>query len=363
MPLVHMLNNTNNINAKAMKRRSFIKTSSTFALGMGASNLACSSLSGKQELVMVEDSKTAIPIVISDIESEETLRAVSDLAEYILKISGVRPEVITNPVSIPKNAVWVGNQPNLPKVFRDLDLEFLHPEEILIACNGKHLVIAGRDIMVSGQQIEYGTANAVYTFIEKYLDVRWLWPGELGEDIIIRDTISIPSFVYRFHPVFLRREILQRAATWGISDDWTRFQRLKLSSLVKGPRGGSHAFSDWYPKYHKEHPEWFALQPDGSRSGYPGPRYEKLCLSNPGVWDQWLAEVEEAIKNNPKATVFNATENDSYSSGLCVCENCRAWDHPEGAPWTYTWKDHTEEYVASTNRNVTFWNILARELK
>ncbi len=345
-----------------IKRRSFIKTSSIFALGLGASNPYYSALTGKKKLALVKDG-TAIPIIISKDISVETLHAVKDLAEYIKKISGIKPEILTDVKTRPKHAIWIGNQSIIPKLFHNLDLSYKYPEEILITCNGKHILIAGSDLIIDGKQIEYGTANAVYTFLEKYLDVRWLWPGELGEDIISKSTIELSSFVYRFHPLFLRREILQKAATWGVSDNWTRYQRLKLSSLIKGPRGGSHAFDDWWEKHHKDHPDWFALQPDGSRSGFPGPRTEKLCLSNPGVWEEWLNEVEEAIKMNPNATVFNATENDVYSSGLCVCENCRAWDHPDGTPWTYIYEDRTVDYVASTNRNIHFWNTLAQKLR
>src|SRR5690606_7047812 len=29
----------------------------------------------------------------------------------------------------------------------------------------------------------HGTANGVYTFLEDYLDVRWLLPGEVGRDV------------------------------------------------------------------------------------------------------------------------------------------------------------------------------------
>jgi len=349
--------------AQKIKRRSFIKTTSAFALGIGATNLAYSSFAGKPELVLVKDGKTVIPIVVPDNMPEETRRAVNDLSEYIRKISGVKPEIISGAGTVPKHALWVGNQPHLSKIFRGLDLTWKYPEEILIACNGKHVLVTGSERTVDGQQVEYGTANAVYTFLEKHLDVRWLWPGDLGEDIIRKDTITLPAFVHRFHPQFRDRKILQHAALWGVSDDWTRYQRLKFSSLEFGPRGGSHAFNDWWDKYHADHPDWFALQPDGTRDAYPSPLTAKLCLSNPEVWDQWLAEVEEAIKSNPKATIFNAMEGDSYSSGLCVCKNCRAWDHPGGAPWTFTWKNKTEDYVASTNRIVTFWNNLARKLK
>jgi hypothetical protein len=88
-----------------------------------------------------------------------------------------------------------------------------------------------------------------------------------------------------------------------------------------------------------------------------------MCLSNPEVWDQWLADAKDALRKNPEICMIMAGENDGHSSGICVCESCRAWDHPEGAPWKYYWEGHQEDYVAMTNRYVTFFNHVARKLK
>jgi len=327
-------------------------------------------------LVLVEGGVSRTPIVVAAGAPPATRRAADELAQYIEKISGAKSQVIEDaPQPTPKNAIWVGYQPKLKELFPGLDFEFKNPEEILIAANENHLVIAGRDrwdpdhlvvkgrnFTIEGKQREYGTANAVYTFLEDYLDVRWLWPGE--EDILRRHTIALPAFEYRFHPRFRQRATLFRLSALGdgrgMSHDWTRFQRIQLDSLEVP---GGHAFTDWWDKYHEKHPEYFALQPDGTRSGFPSPRKAKLCLSNPGVWAQWLANVEEALQKNPTLTVFNARENDSHSRGICVCENCRAWDHPEGQPWRYTWQGVSQKYVAMTDRYVTFWNHLARKLK
>jgi len=49
-----------------------------------------------------------------------------------------------------------------------------------------------------GVQQEYGTANAVYSFIQEQLGVRWLWPEE--EDVIIRDSIAIAPMERRYAP-------------------------------------------------------------------------------------------------------------------------------------------------------------------
>jgi len=333
---------------------------------------------GRGRLTLVKQGKSLAPVVIFKDAPPFTRRAADELAGYIEKISGAKPQVIEGePKPIPEHAIWVGFQPKLKELFPKIDFDFRHPEEILIAANESHLVIAGRDrwdpdrlvvegrnSTIEGKQKEYGTANAVYTFLQDYLDVRWLWPGETGVDILKRQTIAFAPFAFRYHPQIRQRATLFRLSALGdgrgISHDWTRFQRLQLDSLFVA---GGHAFTDWWDKYHKEHPDYFALQPDGTRSGFPTPHKVKICQANPKVWEQWLDNVAETLKKNPDQAVFSASPNDSYNRGHCICEKCRAWDHPDGELLIYTWQGISQEYVALSDRQVTFANTLARLMK
>lgn len=348
-----------------IKRRSFIKTNSAALIGVGMwpGGLAEVLKNRTGGMVLADRGKSLVPIVLQPEAVEPSRLAAEELARYIGKISGGTPEIIGDSRRIPESAIWIGIHPLLSKVYPGLDTGFRHPEEILIASNGRHLVIAGRDKFFGDHQVEYGTVNAVYTFLQESLDVRWLWPGESGEDIIWKETLTVPSFEYRFHPELLKRSsLLLRSERLEETDTWTLRQRIKLDSL-KG-RAGGHAYTDYWERFHEEHPDWFALQPDGTRSGYPNPRTVKMCLSNPGVAEQWLADAEEAIRKDPELNMIMAGENDGHSSGLCVCENCRAWDHPDGHPWTYRWDGGVrEEYVAMSDRYVTYFNRLARMLR
>ena len=206
----------------------------------------------------------------------------------------------------------------------------------------------------------------MFTFLEDYLDVRWLWPGELGVDVIERQTISFEPFVYRYHPQIRARAGMfpysdhGRQRVRGRSGEWMRHQRVQLDSL--DPPGG-HAFADWWERFGEERPELFALQPDGTRSGYPAPRAAKLCLSNPAVVDQWLKDVKKLLEQDPNRRVFNVSPNDSWASGHCICEDCRAWDHPDGERRTFSWQGIGQQYVALSDRHVTFANRCARRLK
>jgi hypothetical protein len=343
--------------------------------------LLCVVLAGSAaaELVLVEEGASRAPIVVFEDAPPITRQAADELAEYIEKISGARPEVIEGkPDPLPASAIWLGSQPVLEELFPKLDFEFQHPEEILIAANERHLVIAGRDRWdpehlvvegrrrtIHGKQQEYGTVNAMYTFLQDHLHVRWLWPGELGEDVPLQSTIALAPFEHRYHPRIRGRRTVIRMSQlgdggYGRSHDWVRRQRLQLDSLTFT---GGHAFTDWWERFGEDRKELFALQPDGTRGGWPNPRTVKICQSNPEVWEQWLADVEEKLKKDPNLTVFSAAPNDGWFSGHCICEDCTAWDHPDGEPRMFHWQGHREERPALTDRDITFANRLAERLK
>lgn len=352
-----------------------------FTLTRAAIVLLFGSLPG-MAVVLVDSGVSVAPIIVFADAPEPTRAAAVHLADYIEKSSGARPEIIEGvPDSVPPQAIWVGYQPLLDGLFPDVDFDFEHPEEILIAVSDNHLALVGRDRWNPGQteitlpnrwgtidvQLEYGTANAVYTFLQDYLGVRWLWPGQV--DILKQPSIAFEPFEYRYHPqIRMRHRAIPSLDPYRIGGragspggDWARFNRLQLDSLVAPIQG--HAFGDWWQRFHESNPEFFALQPDGSRDGFPGGSNAKLCESNPGVWQQWLKDVEAIIAENPNQTVFTVAANDSWASGHCICEDCRAWDEPDGEQLRFRWRGLSQDYVALSDRQIRFANNLARLLK
>ncbi len=329
--------------------------------------------------VLVDNGRNPAPIILFKDAPPKTTRAAQELADFIERISGARPQVFEgSPSPVPSRAIWIGDQPEVRELFPAIDFDFQHPEEILIAATPQHLVVAGRDRWdpdflvvpgrnwtINGRQQEYGTINAVYTFLQQFLNVRWLFPGEIGVDIIAAPTIRFAPFTYRYHPQFLLRSNLFRLSdlgdSRGLAGEWTRFQRLQLDSL-RMPTGG-HVYDFWWKRFHETNPEFFALQPDGTRSGFPSPTLVKRCKSNPEVWRQWVDDVEDTLRTDPTQRVFMSGINDSYNRGHCVCSDCTAWDHPEGEMFRYSWQGLSQEYVALSDRHATFYNKLARELK
>ena len=332
------------------------------------------------DLVLASKDSPPVPIIVFKDAPPRTREAAQVLAGYIGKISGKKPTVIDGaPQAMPDGAIWIGVQPEVKALFPKVDFDFKHPEEIVIAANEKHVVIAGRDrwdpsrlevrtreSVIKGVQQEYGTINAVYTFLQDQLGVRWLWPGELGEDVPRSERLAIHApLEYRYHPQMRARGSMFNYCRlgnkgYGRSHEWTMRQRLQLDSLAIE---GGHGFGDWWDRYHEKYPEIFALQPDGTRSGFPNPHNAKLCMSNPKVWELWLDGVADTLKQDPHRAVFNASPNDGWASGHCVCDKCTAWDHPDGEPRVFNWSKRNETRPATSDRDVTFANKLGELLK
>ncbi|HPN84835.1 MAG TPA: hypothetical protein PK821_05805 [Victivallales bacterium] len=190
-----------------------------------------------KDLILVENGASLAPIILPKDPTMFTKIAAKDLAEYIGKIGGAKPEIIEGtPDPVPEHAIWVGFQEKFKELFPGTDFDFKNPEEILIKCDGKNLAIVGRDVWdpisnkmtikggksekeskssmigfqysnrdVVGFQFEYGTVNAVYTFLQDNLGVRWLWPGQDGEVVPKQKVIVFKPFEFRYHPKLRNR--------------------------------------------------------------------------------------------------------------------------------------------------------------
>ena len=190
------------------------------------------------ELVLVAHGKSLTPIILPTKPTRFTKIAAADLADYIEKVGGERPKILKGlPNPIPKHAIWVGFQPVLKELFPGTDFELKNPEEILLKCDGKHLAIVGRDVWdpltnkmkivggkteaerkdylagfaeangdVEGFQYEYGTVNAVYTFLQDKLGIRWLWPGADGEVVPQQSQVTLGPFELRYYPKIRMRQ-------------------------------------------------------------------------------------------------------------------------------------------------------------
>ena len=149
-----------------------------------------------------------------------------------------------------------------------------------------------------------GTANGVYTFLEDYLNVRWLLPGELGRDVPLKSTFTIPDINRTQAPIFCFRKMPYLQKTEAV----LRWQdQLRLGSSYNIYWG--HYWTAVVPKdLYKSHPDWFAMI-DGKRVPPVGTDY-KLETTNPDLVKYYAEKAIAAMKSNPQWKVYSLSPND-----------------------------------------------------
>ncbi|MBP5640793.1 MAG: DUF4838 domain-containing protein, partial [Victivallales bacterium] len=179
----------------------------------------------------------------------------------------------------------------------------------------------------------FGPRHAVYAFLEDELGVRWPTPN----DIVCHKTpiISLDKADGVWIPKLLSREIRPGNGKFLDKDAQLWFERLRWGYHNTPPFG--HAFTAWWKKYGKEHPDYFAMvngrrYPVSSTGEYredvtaffdQDARMISLCPSNPAVAKQIVANWDK------KSAYINICENDSPAHNACHCDKCLALDpHP-----------------------------------
>ncbi len=263
----------------------------------------------------------------------------------------------------------------------------LGPGGIVQSAKGHVLALFGTDAYTPSDP--NGTRYAVTTFLEDKLGVRYLWPGELGKVVPRRATITVADFQRRFTPKLAQRRIrsmgyhdrlqagldrlgftkgdyerllAEAQRTQAESPDWFGWHRLGGTLNLKG----GHAFTHLWAKYGKDHPEWFALQPDGSRDQSKNPDRARLCVSNPGLIAAIAQEKIEELNKHPNLLGVSIAPNDGGRTTFCTCPRCEALDAAKGRQvllWDFSTGTRRDfEHVSLTDRMVYFWNAIAGQV-
>jgi hypothetical protein len=238
-----------------------------------------------------------------------------------------------------------------------------------------------------------GTRNGAYSLLERHFGCRWLWPAEAGGEVLPNQkTLTLQPINESDEPAIAQRGIrnyypenganaygrrqqqgvmpllhrsysdfLKKAANSGA---W--FDAMKLGQSIELNLG--HSYGDYWKKYGETHPEYFALQADGTRNqvrlGASSASRAHLDVSNPELIQHIADEAIAAFDADPKLTSFSIAPNDGSYPSFCLCEVCRRLDPPNGDPVSFSIVDKTGkasriDYVSLSDRYVLFYSQIA----
>lgn len=266
-----------------------------------------------EEMIIVDDGVSSFYIVTAESPDETIVTATKELQTYIEKISGAKLDIVTES-NLPEGskAILVG-ETELEKDIVEIDRSSIKSDGFRLYSDGNYFIIAGAD--------SRGTLYGAYTFLEEYLGVRWFTPKlevvPESKDIVIDadiDRTVEPSFSVR------------RNDCGGTNDAHRARTKMNVSFWQPATAyGGALTYVVWDASLPSlvpdslfaEHPEYFALLEDGTRST------DHVCLTHPDVLDITIESVRNKIEENTTGAKYvhiGQKDNQNY----CHCENCEA---------------------------------------
>ena len=259
-----------------------------------------------------------------------------------------------------------------------IDAAGIQPEGYVIKTSGNELYIIGKDKTDEGMAVD-GTLNGTYAFLEKFVGVRWLTPQpEVGEVVPKMASLSIGDVDLKEEPLLLQRRIRdckryghtdripQILDEWGVSrPEWEKFCATRITGAwFRHQRLGSrvklnytHGYNGWWDRFSKEHPDIFAMQPNGSRINTNA--RERLCISNPKLWQMVADEKAKQLKADPQLTCASISPNDDGVNKFCCCDKCAAWD-PPNSPKIYGDGSLKRPQISLSDRFCKFYNEIGK---
>ncbi len=345
-------------------------------------------------LTLVQDGKARSVIVLPAKPSSALRAAADELVDALARITGATVPVVTAGAPVESEIVRIvlGADEALPPAVA-ARIKALPAEGFLQLTSGRTLAIAGSESAPNGLVLT-GTAHGVYDFIERQLGVRWLWPGEGGTVFPQRTTVTITPLDIEDAPAFAVRRLRNYGGVSGVmekpvisledrvnvalnalgrpdlgvyaakhaeANPWFARQRLGQSQRVSF----GHAYNDYAERFAGEHPDWFALQPDGTRMATKvRPRLDK---ENPGLIAQAARDALRELDGDPLLSMASLTPNDGGASAWDLDANARALDPADAPSITLPIRlgglKVTLPYVSMTDRMVTYYNRVAEDVQ
>ncbi len=271
---------------------------------------------GDEGLLLAENGRAALPVVVSPGASAELRQAAAELAAVLKQMTGAAFEVTDGDGA---RGIVLGTLDQFPHP------DLAKPLEIRGAYDGREayaLRTEPRRLLLLGAT-DLGASHAAFRFLETQ-GCRWFFPAP--EWTVIPSAPALRVKVNESgRPAYLARRIWYG---WGFFDKqaaaeyqaWARHNRMASSLRIHA----GHAWESIIAQNRKTfeaHPEYLALVKN-EKDGTAQRKGEKFCLSNPAarkiVVDHALAHFEK----NPGSDMVSVEPSDG--GGHCQCDPCAA---------------------------------------
>lgn len=299
------------------------------------------------DFVIADNGQAAASIVIADPPSKSAQFAAAELREHIRKITGATLPVVTDQKLVSGPRILIGESAATKAL--GVGADRLKSQEYLIRFLPDTLVLMGKDReLIGGAAIsaplripfkvggfdgtlpelydDNGTLYAVYDFLERFCEVRWYAPTELGTVCPKKPTLAVHGSDIRRTPLIIHRRIDTPLYLMpGRTDQWIPQSDVHLWKL-RMRLGGQpfmvvHSFSGYYDRFLKDHPDWFA-------QGYDG-QPQQMCFTNPGLIQQVVQDARDYFDGKglkpggfAQGDVFAVVPADG--NFWCKCSRCQA---------------------------------------
>ena len=303
-----------------------------------------------EKMVLVENGKSNCVIVLSENASPTAGFAAGELSKFLKLAAGADVPVVKT-ADPDKISIFVGSGADVSKLPRD---------GFIIRGSGKKIVIAGKDDAVYvpcakrkkwGDYFERATLFGVYDFLERFVNIRFVFPGKYGTAVPHFSKLEVPAM-----DIVERPDNIVRSISW---DEGTWYEDLEPEKAVSRRRLNTYRLrmqTDYVPNCHglsrmayierfaETHPEYFILRENGTRSvSITEKMGGQLCFSS-GIVEEIYQDAKAFLLGKPAASRgirharyrnsaiwdANAAKNNFFNimpqDGMqqCQCEKCKA---------------------------------------
>lgn len=264
-------------------------------------------------LTLVQEGRPLATIVTAATPTENARAAAAELQHYVRKISGATLPIADDAASVEGVRVLVGRS-RWSDGIADLEIPAgrtrgLREEGFVIRTVDNSLVLAGND-----EKPYLGTRYAVIQFLH-HLGVRWFMPGEIGEVVPKMPSIVVGPLNIREQPDFPVRNFWEhsRGTMAREEAEWKIHNMMNPDSTDAFGIPSDGSITKYLPRDEFDaHPDWFALDRDGSRSK------DHPCTTSEPMIRYVAAKVKAEAAKGRHVSAFAPVDGNPR----CWCDRC-----------------------------------------